>query len=158
MKRILLASMSVLMMFALTGCTSLWSLQCSKDEILRNRIMASGDQGAIKALRSGVREDVCIRAVEIDGGAGIGVDVSNLDALTEHPWRQLGAAVLDAGMAAGAYIGGKALIDSANNSDASNQTAGRDVVTVNINGKDNDVDVGDRTTIVTTETTTTTTE
>ena len=157
MKQVLIAVMTVVMAFTLTGCTSLWSLQCSKDEILRNRILASGDQDAIKALRSGVREDVCIRAVTLDGGAGVGVDVSNLDALTEHPWRQLGAAILDAGMTAGAVVGGKALVDSINNSDESNNTAGRDIVTVNINGKDNDVDVGDRT-ITTTETTTTTKE
>jgi hypothetical protein len=144
MKNILIAGLLISMSIALTGCTSLWSLQCSKDEILRNRILASGDQDAIHALRSGAREDVAIRAVRLSEGVGVGVDVSNLDALTEHPWRQLGAAILDAGMTAGAVVGGKALVDSINSSDESNNTAGRDIVTVTINSKNNDVDVGDR--------------
>jgi len=147
------ALMSVLLVVILamcSGCTSIWSLQCSKDEILRNRIMSSGDQGAIKALRSGVREDVCIRAVELDGGAGIGLDVGNLDALTEHPWRQLGAALLDAGMTYGAYLGAQALLDSNDDSEPVNQTVGRDVIQVQVDGQNNTVNVGDQTTTTTT--------
>jgi len=133
------------------GCTSLWSLQCSKDEIMRDRVYASGNRVGIRALQNGASEESAIKAVALDNGAGIGVDVSNWSALSQHPVRQLGAAILDAGMTYGAYLGGKALIDS-NNSEPTSQTAGRDIIQVVVDGRNNTVNVGDKT-----DTTTTTT-
>lgn len=63
-----------------SGCASMMSYQASQEEI-----------GAIRAAQlSG-------------GGAGVGVDLSSLNALTLHPVRQLGAAAVDAGMIYGAY-------------------------------------------------------
>ena len=149
MKRIPIIALIVASLFACTGCTSLWSLQCSKDEILRNRIMASGNAAGMRALQLGAGEDAAIRAVALDNGAGIGVDVGNLQALTQHPIRQLGAALLDAGMTYGAYLGGKALLDANNNSEPS-QTSGRDIIQVNVDGQNNTVNVGDETTTTTT--------
>jgi len=113
--------------------------------------MASGDQDAIKALKSGVSEEVCIRAVQLDNGAGIGVDVSNLDALTEHPWRQLGAALLDVGTAAAAAVGGQALMQASNSDDdSSSQTAGRDTIQATVDGRNNPINVGDQSSETTT--------
>jgi len=78
-----------------------------------------------------------IRAVQVDNGAGIGVDVSNLAALTEHPWRQLGAAIVDAGLIYGAYMGADALAEAGNDNDTENHSAGGDLIQIQM--KDNAV-------------------
>jgi uncharacterized protein YceK len=144
---------AVLLAVLCSGCMSIWSLQCSKDEILRERILASGNRTGIRMVQAGVSEDAAIRAVALEGGAGIGVDVANLDALSQHPIRQFGAALLDAGTAFGAYLGGRALVNSGNGNNTPNQTAGRDINVITITGKGNNV--GDKTTTATTTTTTT---
>lgn len=61
-------------------------------------------------LKSSQQEVRAIKATQLSGGgAGIGIDVSALEAITVHPWLQLGAAVADAGMIYGGYY----LLDAA---------------------------------------------
>jgi hypothetical protein len=68
----------------------------------------------------------------MDGGAGIGIDISNLDALTEQPLLQIGAALLDALLIYGTYEG----VRSLDSDDGGNGKAGNDV---EITGDGNDV-------------------
>jgi hypothetical protein len=83
-----------------------------------------------------------IRAVQLDGGAGIGVDIGAIDTLMQHPIRQTLAALLDAGTLYAAIEG----IDSLNGSDKEdnttyNATSG-DSVDITINGENNTVNIG----------------
>ncbi|MFH0907183.1 MAG: hypothetical protein V1929_00270 [bacterium] len=54
-------------------------------------------------MKSSEQEVRAIKATQLDGGAGIGIDISAVQALTEHPFLQLGAAVVDAGLIYGGY-------------------------------------------------------
>jgi hypothetical protein len=145
-----------------SGCMSLWSYEASKREIQRDRVLASGNERAVDLIVAGCAPDVAIRAVALEGGAGIGVDVANLAALTKHPARQTGAAVLDALLMYGSYRGVEWLrtrSESDSDRDAgspNNQTAGRDTITIVVSGDGNTLDIGDRPVTTTTATTTTT--
>ena len=68
-------------------------------------------------------------------GAGIGIDISNWDALTERPLLQLGAALVDASLIYGGYKGLEA-IEAAINDDDDDEKLG-----VSVSGDNNDVDV-----------------
>jgi len=127
------------------GCASYMSYESSKAEIIRNRVYASGSQKGIQMLNRGYDEETAIRAIALEnGGVGIGVDVGSWQVLSQHPWRQFGAALLDAAMVYGGYRGVEALNDSGSGGDSN--TAGRDNNTINVNGNGNDVHVGDETT------------
>lgn len=91
MKQLVKIIVMLSVLVSLTGCASYLSYEASKNEIKKNRIYASGDEKAIKAFA-------------VDGGAGVAINVNALDALTEHPIRQLGAAILDAGLVYGAKV------------------------------------------------------
>ena len=55
-----------------------------------------------------------IRAVTMGGdGLGLGIDVSNIETLTERPWVQVVAAIIDLALMYGTYEGVKA-VDPAN--------------------------------------------
>jgi len=66
--------MFIVAIIMLSGCASMYSVHSSRKEL--------GEQS--------------IRAVQVEDGVGIGVDISNLDAIKLHPWRQAGCAVVDA--------------------------------------------------------------
>ena len=111
-----------------SGCASYLSYEASKKEILTRRAYASGNPEAIKAVRSG-------------DFVGIGIDVLAWETLTENPWRQLGAAGIDALTLWAAYEG----IDYLNNdgddgggssgsSGGSGNTSGNDTIVVNGDG------------------------
>jgi len=105
------------MMLLNSGCASYLSYKASKNEIAQNRIAALNDKDAIKAINMGVAPVDAIRAVRLDNnGVGIGVDISNLDALTQHPLRQLGSALLDAALTYGAVQGIQSATAGGNNS------------------------------------------
>jgi len=95
-----------------TGCASYLVARDSQREISRNRIVASQDKNALEYLRCGIPPEVAIRAIPINNGIGLGVDLFSLDVLTNQPSRQIAAAVIDAILAYGAYKG----IQSINNS------------------------------------------
>ena len=151
----MLVTIGMLAVAALSsGCMSLWSYEASKNEIKRERVYASGNKKAIGMIEMGGDEDAAIRAIAVDGGAGIAVDVSNWRALSKHPVRQIVAAILDAGMLYGAYRGVEAL-NNEDDDDRTSNTAGRDNNTVTINGKGNEVNIGSQNPTTTTSETTT---
>lgn len=113
----LLLLMSMLLIISLnTGCVSYLSLSSSRDEIAQERIIASGDVNATRMMRSGIDPEQCLKAIPIENGFGFAVDVANMDAFMKHPWRQTGAAILDAGLLYGTYLG----VDSLTGSDKDN--------------------------------------
>ena len=104
MNRILnLFIISVIILLS-SGCASYLSYQASQNEIIGQRVVASGDDMAIKAFRSG-------------NTVGIGINVLATDTLTKHPMRQLGAALLDLAMMYGTYEGVKSLDDGGSEND-----------------------------------------
>lgn len=129
-------------MFYSTGCTSVMSYKYSADEIAQKRILASGNKAATDAMRMGVSPQSALKVIPLEGGAGLMLDITALDALSEHPWRQLGAAILDGAMTYGTYKFGEnqGWWGSGNTSD------------VNDSSKKNDINItgdGNHTTIVT---------
>jgi len=106
-KLVLLLTLTMIMV-ANTGCLSLLSYNASKREIMEEAIVASGNQKAVDLLLSGVKPERAFKAVQLDNnGVGLGLDVSNVDALLKHPVRQTLAGAGDVGLAWGA----KELID-----------------------------------------------
>jgi len=96
MKRLLVTGLVLASMVYLSGCASYMSYKASENEIYAKRVMASGDAAAINVLRSGAEPKAAIRAIQDPAIFGIGIDLLALDVLKEHPWRQTGAAILDA--------------------------------------------------------------
>jgi len=92
----------LLVMLVGNGCLSYMVMKSSETRIAKRRAVAANDQAAIKAIDAGA------------GAAAIGIDISNLDKLTEQPLLQFFAAVFDS---ATLYFGGKGvakLVDDAN--------------------------------------------
>jgi len=88
-----------------SGCASYVTYKKSEKELYQGRILASGDERAMNALKAGVPPKQAIRAVDISNGVGIGIDLAATDIITEHPWLQAGAALLDAAIIYGAKEG-----------------------------------------------------
>lgn len=126
MNRIVGLVFSVLILTMMSGCLSSMVYNDSKKKIYTRKAILSNNQRAIRAVQLG------------DGGVGIGIDVSNLEALSEQPWLQLGAAAGDAALIWGTYQGVKSITD--NSSHNGDTTSGRD--NVNVNGDGNTVNVG----------------
>ena len=97
MKNLVILACLPLMLLSMSGCASYMNVVSGKKELMGKRIYASGDEPAIKAYNLG------------NGNVGIGFDILATDVIKAHPFRTLGAAVLDAGMAYGAYRGVEAL-------------------------------------------------
>lgn len=108
------------------GCLSYMAMEHGRKQVALRKAVIKNDQAAIKAVQLG------------DNGVGVGIDVTNLEALKENPLLQLGAALGDAAMIYAGYKG----VESLNNDgddDKGDTTVGRDQVT--INGNDNHVNV-----------------
>ena len=131
MKKFILVAILISLVFV-CGCSML-SYQDSKREIQMER--------AYKTLTSG--DEAAIKAVKLDGGAGIGIDITKMEALTKHPVRQLGAAVLDAGLLYGAYLGIEEINSSSSSSDAKSVDVSGDNNTVIFNSGDNNTQTHD---------------
>lgn len=106
-----------------TGCASYMVYNKSQEKVAMRKAMAKGDERAIKA-------------VQVGDGIGVGIDVSNWEALSEQPLLQFGAALLDAAMIYGGYKG----IDSINNgNDKDGNTTATETTsttTIHVNGGD----------------------
>lgn len=128
MKRIITSILLVVLVVSMTSCASYVSYKSSEREIVGESVIASGDEAAIKAWRSG-------------DAAGIGVDVLATEALAKHPIRQLGAAVLDAGLIYGIKEGVEYLADRNSNRGDINVsvTSGGDSSVTVSGDQDNDV-------------------
>jgi len=112
MKKLIIGVFAMAMVVYMTGCASYMSYSASQNEIAKERILASGDVDAANALRAGVPAKQAIHAVKLgNNGVGLAIDITSMDALKKHPWRQLGAGVLDAALMYGAYEGIDALDD-----------------------------------------------
>lgn len=98
------------------------------------------------ASRSEVNERRAIRAVQLEDGAGIGVDLLSLDTLGEHPIRQILAAIGDLGVLYGAYQGIQSLTSSSSKSSESGNSSDNGGTTVTVNGSGNTVNIGNTTT------------
>jgi len=66
------------------GCVSKMVFDGSKQQVALRKATITNNETAIKAIKLG------------DDGVGVGIDVSNWEALKERPWKQAGAAILDA--------------------------------------------------------------
>jgi hypothetical protein len=110
------------------GCASYMVMQNSKEKIARTKAYASNNQAAIRAIDLG------------EGAVGIGIDINNLEALTEHPWKQLGAALLDLASFYGAYKGAEKLNDP-NKSTTNPSTTPDNTKDFNITGNNNVINV-----------------
>ena len=138
MKRAILCVGLVLIAAVSNGCiTTYLSAKASQREIATERIVASRDKAANDALTMGVPPETAIRAIKMEGGVGIGVDLFDWETLTKHPVRQLGAAALDAALLYGAY----SLTQSGNDNTSKNvtyniSTYNSDDTTVTINQND----------------------
>jgi len=124
----------IIAMTLFSGCASYLSYQSSQEEIARERVIASGNKDAMDAVKMGVPANQALKAVPIPGGAGIAIDVTNLDALKKHPWRQLGAALLDLGLMYGTYEGVRYLNDESKDDDD-------DKSSIRVTGDGNEVNV-----------------
>jgi len=135
MKRtIKLVCLLIAIAFLTSGCISAAVRKDSQKKIAYRRAMASGDEAAIKAVKLG------------DNGAGIGIDISNLDALTEQPFTQFLAALADAGIIYGLYEGIVAIDNKLDKNDSNlagtqiNVTESEDTEIIVINGDQNKVE------------------
>lgn len=84
------------------GCASVASYNASKREIALERIHASGNTDAIRAVNAGISPDRALKIIPVDSGNGVdgailAIDIGSVDAVMRHPFRQVGAAVVDAG-------------------------------------------------------------
>ena len=135
MKRLICSVMALFIAFSSSGCFSSMVYKDSRRKVALRKAIITNNQQAINAIKLG------------DDGVGIGINVLNMEALREQPFKQLGAAVLDALMVWGGYEGIKSLTSEGDNGDnGSSQESGRDSNQVTVNGDGNDVHVGDETT------------
>ena len=118
----------------MSGCVcSYMSYKSSEKEILRERIIASGDQDAIKNLNMGVSPKNIIEAVALNRGVGLKINIrpGMGEILSQNGLRQAGSALLDAGMI-------YALAELANSGgDESHSTNYDYSSTTTVNGDDN---------------------
>lgn len=125
MKYIILTTILLSLVFA-SGCTAI-AYRDSEREIRM-------EKAYYNLSTSGVKDEAAIRAVRLNGGAGIGVDFTKSEVLMKHPFRQAGAAVVDAGLLYGLYMGIDSI--SSSSSDSRAVDVGGDGNTVIINTGD----------------------
>jgi hypothetical protein len=160
MKRvIILGSVAVCLMMMVTGCASIYSANCTRDELSTKRIMASGDEGAIRALNLGVSPRKALQAIQMrpiasaNGeiqGMTFGVDIANMDVIRAHPWRTTGAALLDGLGTYGVYLLGDEILGDGNNSSkntttSTEYTSGGDIIIIHGDGDTVDTSSSDPT-------------
>ena len=88
MKNLLSIIFCISLIITSSGCASYFSYQASKEELLTKRAIVSNDEIAIKAIKMG-------------NFVGLGINVTALEVVKQHPIRQFLAAAVDAGVAYG---------------------------------------------------------
>jgi hypothetical protein len=139
MKKRFVATVSILLvsaMLIMQGCVSQRVLEGSERRVAMRKAQITNNQPAIKALKLG--EDT----------VGLGIDVTNLEALKERPFLQIGAALADALIAWGTYEGIKALEEELNDDDKKAQAEINSSADGNINI---DIEGSENTTIIVNE-------
>jgi hypothetical protein len=149
MRQLFILVMGILICMSF-GCASYMSYQASENEEYTDRILASGDKDAIQMVNQGLPVKRAIRAIEDPGMFGIAIDLTAMDVITKHPWRQLGAAILDAVLAYCGYLVVDELGSSGDKSDTSSDSRDTNVtitnsegVDININGDTSNTTTGD---------------
>ena len=136
MKRLIALTVLLSYVALAGGCCSYMVMEGSKKRVALRKATIAGDQVAIKAIRLG------------SDGVGIGIDVTNLEALKERPLLQIGAAILDAGIVYGMYEGLAAIDDDNKDEDDGNginiDVQNSSDVDVNIVNGDNNTSNNDR--------------
>lgn len=97
----------------LSGCASMMSYNAGAKEQAMRIAKARNDQAAIQVIALG------------GSAVGVGIDVGSWDVIAAHPWRSLGAALLDVGTG----VGMSKLLD--------NYTSNNSKKNVTINGNGN---------------------
>jgi len=108
MKKI--SKMLVMMgLISICGCATSMVYEDSKKELIMKKAIANNDQYAIKA-------------VQLNNGVGLGIDLNHWQVLSVQPFKQLGAALLDAGMIYGGYKGIEYLVNRTENNSETHDT------------------------------------
>lgn len=120
-----------------SSCVSRAAFKYSKNEVALRKAVEANNSSAIRAICLGEEGDV-----------GIGIDVSNFEAIKEHPIRQALAALADAVIAYGCYEGARYLEDEINEEDEVEETETTVIespdgipTTINVNGNNNNVSI-----------------
>ena len=125
MKKIILVGiLAGLVCVTSSGCCSYMSYKSSERELIGRKIQASGDAGAIKAYNLG------------QDAVGIGVNVLAIESITEHPIRQILAAVADAGLLYAVGYGISELNTSSGDDDADLPENATDSNIIQVNNSD----------------------
>jgi len=101
MRSIISIVLCIVMLVLSSGCVALHqSMKASTRDVEVKEAIASGaDEAAVKAIK-------------VNGGVGLGLDVYSWKAFMEHPVRNSAAGVLDAALAYGLYEGLQSLSQS----------------------------------------------
>ncbi len=120
MKKVILSVILLGLVFA-SGCSSI-AYRDSEREIRLEKSYYS----------LSATNEAAIRAVRLSGGAvGVGVDVTKMEVLMKHPFRQLGAAVLDVGVLYGIYAGIEEISSSSSESKSVDISGDGNVIIIN---------------------------
>jgi len=133
-----------LVSLVLLSSVILLSSGCASYMVYKN----SEEKVALRKASVMPNKEEAIMAVRLDGGAGVGIDVSNLEALKEQPILQFLAAVVDAGV----ILGAKDIIEGLNET-----PQGVNVTLTDSTGNTITIDTSSTSTETTTSTTTSTT-
>jgi hypothetical protein len=132
MKKVIYFILLVGLCFFNTGCASYMVYKGSQRQVGLRKAILSGNERAIRAINLG------------ENAVGLGIDISNWEVLSERPFYQLGAAILDLGVTYGATVLADEL-SSSGSSDKSND--------INVNaGGDSNLIIGNGNNITNTKT------
>lgn len=125
------------------GCSTM-VYKDSKAKVIERRMIATGKYTDDQILKARV-----FKAVPMDSGSAVGIDLLTPDfwtVISEQPAKQVGAAVVDAGMIYGLYKGVEYVYNevsgNGSNDEESNgggNESGRDTTVINVNGDGNEV-------------------
>ena len=136
-KKILQFIVAALMIPLVAGCLSQNVLEGSRQRVALRKA---------NQIENPVKRDRAIKAIDLgDGGVGVGIDVTNMEALKERWALQLGAALGDAGMIYGGYLlldelekelndSNTTFADGPNGGGAGGNNSGNDTIIVNGDG------------------------
>lgn len=119
MKKLLRMAVVVGMGLALSGCASYMTYKGSEKQVAMKKALILADPAKIKALEAGEEPDK------------IGIDVGPMEVLSQRPYRQAGAGILDAGLAYLAKEGLDSIGGDDDNSDAKSNSADKNVAGAN---------------------------
>jgi len=135
MKKLVSMMVMISVLVTISGCFSPMVYRESVNKVALRKAILANNQPAIQAIRLG------------DNGVGLGINVLSLEAITEQPLKQLGAALGDAALIWAGYEGVRYAGDQLNGSDSKDAPSnssdnGGHTTSVVVNGDNNNVDTG----------------